>query len=97
MSSTPGLSPAAQRLQQRMKGKNASSSSMSAMLKQSYTPRTMAGMNAGGSTPGMTPGMKKRVTFVSTPASSRTDKRVVMSEKRKKSDNRNSSITDGLL
>ena len=70
---------------------------MSVMLKQAYTPRTVAGMGVGGSTPGMTPGMKKRVTFVSTPAGSKTDKRVVMSEKRNPSASKNSSITDGLL
>lgn len=94
---TPGLSPAAQRLQQRMKGKSSSSSSMDAMLKKAYTPRTMAGQLGSGSTPGMTPGMKKRVTFGSTPAGARTDRKVMMSGTSGKSGKGQSSMTDGLL
>ena len=55
----PAMSPAAQRLQQKLKGKV---SSMDSMLRRSYTPAKTA--TPGGMTPGMTPGMKKRVGFV---------------------------------
>lgn len=78
------MSPAAQRLQQRVKGKV---SSMDAMLRKSYTPVTTMATSTGGMTPGLTPGMKKRVGFVSTPAGAKSDKKVVLK----------SSITDGLL
>ena len=79
----PAMSPAAQRLQQRVKGKV---SSMDAMLRKSYTPMTATSVTTGGMTPGLT-GMKKRVGFVSTPSGAKSDKKVVLK----------SSITDGLL
>ena len=80
-----GMSPAAQKLQQRLKGRV---SSMDTMLRKSYTPMSARPSILGGTTPGMTPGMKKKVGFVSTPAGVRTDKRVVMKGK---------SVTDNLL
>ena len=80
----PAMSPAAQRLQLRVKGKV---SSMDAMLRKSYTPMTATSVTTGGMTPGLTPGMKKRVGFVSTPSGAKSDKKVVLK----------SSITDGLL
>ena len=76
------MSPAAQRLQQKLKGKV---SSMDSMLRRSYTPAKTA--TPGGMTPGMTPGLKKRVGFVSTPSNVRSDRKVVIKK----------SVTDGLM
>lgn len=79
-----GASPAAQKLQQRLKGKV---SDVDSMLRRSYTPGMRTPSQSLGMTPGMTPGMKKHVTFVTTPSQSRSDKKVVMKK----------SVTDDLL
>lgn len=79
------MSPAAQKLQQRLKGRV---SSMDSMLRKSYTPMSAKPSLGAGMTPGMTPGMKKRVGFVNTPRGARTDKRVNLQKK---------SVTDDLL
>ena len=78
------MSPAAQKLQQRLTGRV---SSMDSMLRKSYTPMSAKPSLEAGMTPGMTPGMKKRVGFVNTPRGARTDKRV----------NLQKSVTDDLL
>lgn len=53
------------------------------MLKKAYTPVTVSqGRSYGGMTPRMTPGATpgKRVQFVSTPSSQKTDRTVVLSK-----------------
>lgn len=76
------MSVAAQKIQQRMKGK----SSLNTMLKKAYTPMTATPRGTvGGATPRMTPG-GKRVQFVTTPSTHKSDRSVKLS-----------SVTDNLL
>ena len=81
MNRKPSKNIASQKLQQRLRGKN----SLNSMLKKAYTPGATPSHGVGGVTPGMTPGMKK-VSFISTPSSHKTDQAVHFS-----------SVTDNLL